>query len=266
MATKLCAAGCISFSNCSANSGRDMADTHETMLRKLNEHSFLSHEDITGLRTLSAHPRMLDPDEDIVRQGDAPQLCVVVLSGMLGRYHTLTSGERQYLSFHIAGDMPDAQALFLDTMDHSVCAIDKAAVALVPHKEVMALFVLRPGIGFAIWRETLIDAAIFRQAITNNGSRAVRARMAHFFCEHYYRARAGGIAPRGTCSLPLSQAQIGQTLGMSLVTVNRTLQALRGTGVVDLREGSLQVHDWKRLAQLGQFDPSYLHVKREPEL
>ena len=243
-----------------------MPDAHAVILRKLNEHSFLSQEDIAGIRTLSIHPRTLDPDECIVNQGDTPQLCVVVLTGMLARYHTLANGERQYLSLHIAGDMPDAQALFLETMDHSVCAVDRAAIALVPHKELIALFVLRPGIGFAIWRDTLIDAAIFREAITNNGSRVPRARMAHFFCEQYYRAQSAGIAKPGACSLPLSQAQLGQTLGMSLVTANRTLQGLRGTGDVDLRDGILQVRNWKRLARVGQFDPSYLHVKREPKL
>lgn len=245
---------------------RKMPGAHDVVLRKLNEHSFLSEEDIVGIRTLSAHSRALDPDECIVNQGDRPQLCVVVLTGMLARYHTLANGERQYLSLHIAGDMPDAQALFLEVMDHSVCAVDEADIALVPHKEVMALFVQRPGIGFAIWRDTLIDAAMFRAAITNNGSRVPRARMAHFFCEQYYRAQTAGIAKPGTCSLPLSQAQIGQTIGLSLVTVNRTLQDLRRTGCVDLREGILQVRNWKRLAQLGQFDPSYLHLKNEPKL
>jgi CRP-like cAMP-binding protein len=243
-----------------------MADLHEVVLRKLKEHSFLSHEDIAGIGTLSSLPRSLRPEEDVVHQGDSPQFAVVVLRGMLARYHTLSSGQRQYLSFHITGDMPDAQALFLDVMDHSLCAIDNARIALVPHKELVALFVLRPPIGFAIWRETLIDAAIFRQAITNNGSRSARARLAHFFCEQYYRARAADIGKPGTCRLPLSQAQIGQALGMSLVTVNRAIQHLRGTRCVELREATLQVRNWTRLTQLGQFDPAYLHVKRQPRL
>jgi CRP-like cAMP-binding protein len=243
-----------------------MIDVHAAMRRKLSEHSFLAQEDIAGIHTLNPIIRTLEPDEDVVRQGDIPQLCVVVLQGMVARYHTLASGERQYLSFHILGDMPDAQALFLQTMDHAVCAIDAATIALVPHKELMALFVVRPAIGFAVWRETLIDAAVFRAAITNNGSRAARARMAHFFCEQYYRARAADIARLGTCRLPLSQTQIGQALGMSLVTVNRTLQDLRGTRSVDLRDGMLRIRDWRQLAKLADFDPSYLHVKREPKL
>jgi CRP-like cAMP-binding protein len=249
-----------------AASACDMADVHEMMLRKLSEHSFLSQEDITGLHSLTGHTRALGPDEDVVRQGDFPQLSVVVLSGMLARYHTLSSGTRQYLSFHIAGDMPDAQALFLDVMDHSVCAIDKARVGLIPHKEILAMFVLRPAIGFAVWRETLIDAAIFREAVTNNSSRTARTRMAHFFCEQYYRAQAARLAKPGACRLPLNQSQIGQALGMSLVTVNRTIQNLRSTRFMDLRDGMLQVRDWPRLAQLAQFDATYLHLKRPPAL
>lgn len=243
-----------------------MADVHALMQRKLTEHSFLSQEDIAGLASLSANVRDLRPDEDVVRQGDRPQLAVIVVEGMVARYHTLSSGTRQYLSFHLTGEMPDAQALFLDTMDHSICAVDKARVALVPHKELLAMFVLRPALGFAIWRETLIDAAIFREAITNNSSRAARARMAHFFCEQYYRAQTRADGQSGMCRLPLSQMQLGQTLGMSLVTVNRTLQQLRGTDCVDLRDGFLTVRDWPRLVQLGQFDPGYLHVKRPPPL
>ena len=123
-------------------------------------------------------------------------------------YHTFKTGKRQYLSFHIAGDMPDSQTLFIERMDHAVCAIDEVRIALIPHNEIIAMFVQHPGLGIAIWRETLIDAAIFREAITNNSSRDVATRMAHFFCEQYYRARAGGLAKPGQCSLPTAHIGI----------------------------------------------------------
>src|ERR1700744_6721962 len=113
---------------------------------------------------------------------------------MLARYHLLPSGKRQYISYHMEGDMPDSQALFIEKMDHAVCAIGTAKVALIPHKQLLKLFEARPSVGFAIWRETLIDAAIFREAITNNSARPRPARMAHLFCEWFYRARASGLA------------------------------------------------------------------------
>ena len=102
---------------------------------------------------------------------------------MVARYHLLQNGARQYLSFHLAGDMPDSQALFIEKMDHAVCAIGPALIASIPQKELIATFKRQPSIAFAIWRETLIDAAIFREAITNNSARTRTARMGHLFCE-----------------------------------------------------------------------------------
>ena len=107
-------------------------------------------------------------------------------------------------------------------MDHAVCAIGPALIASIPHKELLAMFKRQPSVAFAIWRETLIDAAIFREAITNNSARTRPARMGHFFCELFYRARASGLAQGNTFAAPISLVQSGETLGMSIATVNRS--------------------------------------------
>jgi CRP-like cAMP-binding protein len=239
-----------------------MAEVHRKLIRKLREHSRLSAEDLAEINALSHSLRELQPDEDLIRQGDDPDVSALVLSGMVARYHLLDNGRRQYLSFHMAGDMPDAQGLFVAKMDHAVCAIGSAMVALIPHRELLAAFDRTPTLGFAIWRETLIDAAIFREAITNNSARTMPARMSHLFCQLIHRARASGLSDGGTLSVPVSLVQLGETLGMSIATVNRTLQDLRAARAADLRKGVLVVQDWKRLAEIGQFNPGYLHLKK----
>jgi CRP-like cAMP-binding protein len=244
----------------------NMSDTHDVLIRKLQAHSDLSGADLAAISALPDTMRTLRPNEDVVRQGDKPNVSAVVLQGMLARYHTLASGRRQYLSFHIMGDMPDSQTLFIETMDHGVCAIDDATVALIPHDALIHLFKERPAVASAIWRETLIDAAIFREAITNNSGRPLQTRMAHFFCEQYYRARANGIAKLGTCRLPLSQTQIGEALGASLPSISRALQALRKSKSVELRGGQLHVFNWDKLVRLGDFSPTYLHLRKPSRL
>ena len=241
-----------------------MAEAHRTLLRKLKEHSRLAAEDVAEINALGHTLKEFDPDEDLIRQGDDPDVSALVLSGMVARYHLLDNGRRQYLSFHMAGDMPDAQALFVEKMDHAVCAIGSALIAFIPHRQLIAAFNRRPSIGLAIWRETLIDAAIFREAITNNSARTMKARMSHLFCELVYRARASGLTEDYSLPVPVSLAQLGETLGMSIATVNRTLHALRVSRTADLRRGVLVVQNWKRLAETGQFNPSYLHLKKPP--
>jgi len=243
-----------------------MQQVVDVIVRKFGEHSSVTDAVIAALNTLTPQLRALAPRQDVVRQGDRPTSSVVVLSGMLARYHTLPNGRRQYLSFHIAGDFPDAQALFIDKMDHAVCAVDEAQVALVPHEQLLEQLAKVPDLVTALWRETLIDAAIFRAAITNNSARAPRARVAHFLCERYYRARAAKHGGPGICSLPLNQTQLGEALGISVVTVNRAVQQLRRTKAMEWIGHELHVLNWPRLCEVGEFDPSYLHLRHPPRV
>src|SRR5215469_3736879 len=143
------------------------AQALELLVQTLGRNSTLSIRDERAFRKLRPRVSKVTRGADIVRQGDHPHVAVMVISGMLARYHTTPGGDRQYLSLHIAGDLPDLQSLFLGIMDHSVCALNEAQVATFPHSQILALVKRAPSAGLALWRHSLIDAAIFRQAITS---------------------------------------------------------------------------------------------------
>lgn len=241
-----------------------MDGPHNVLIRNLKEHSRLGDEDVAEICRLSCTSREFAPDEDFIHQGDQPKAAALVVSGMVARYHLLEGGRRQYISFHMSGDLPDAQGLFLERMDHALCAIGPAHVAFIPHRELVEVFQRRPSVGIALWRETLLDAAIFREAITNNSARPMPTRMAHLFCELFYRARVSRLNKGNTCSIPLTLIQLGETLGMGIATVNRALQQLRASGAMDFRDGELVVSKWRELERLGDFNPDYLHMRRQP--
>ena len=216
------------------------------------------------IRALRFSLQELAPNQDFVRQGDRPRVSALVIDGVVSRYHLLPDGRRQYLSFHLAGDMPDSQALFVDQMDHAVCAVGPASIVSIPHSDLIAAFGRRPPLAYAIWRETLIDAAIFREAITNNSARSPQRRMAHLFCEIFYRSRASGLTPGKSCYAPMTLGQLGETLGISLATVNRVLSELRKAGSLDYRDSKIIIDNWEKLSGFADFDPRYLHLKRPP--
>jgi len=236
-------------------------DIHDILIAKLASHSPLSAEDQAALKGLPHRSRELAPDEDLIRQGEMPRVSVMLAEGEVARYHMLPSGRRQYLSLHVAGDWPDLQSLFLRRIDHSICALnDGAAIAAFQHEHLRALAARNPPVAHALWRETLIDASIFRAAITNNSARSAKARMAHLFCEIFYRSKRVGVVRGETAALPMHQSQLGETLGMALVTANRTLRELRRTGSVDFKDGRIFVLDWTMLTGIGEFDPDYLNA------
>lgn len=231
----------------------------DVLLNKLVRHSELASSDLSRVRDLTCTVRRLASNEDCMKQADCPRASTIVVEGILARYHVLESGRRQYISLHLPGEWPDAQSLFLGQMDHSLCAIGPTVICTILHEELTSLFRDRPAVAFAVWRETLIDGSILREAIVNNSCRAPLARLAHWFCEIYFRAEQLDLVQHGMISLALSQAQIGEMLGMSLVSVNRTLKQLRRFAAAEFRDGVLTVKDWMKLSSIGEFDAAYLH-------
>ena len=86
--------------------------------------------------------------------------------------------------------------------------------------------------------------------------------MAHLLCEMVARMRAVGLSDWTTCALPITQDELGSALGLPTVHINRVLQALRGDGLINLAGGRLTVLDWEGLQEAGDFDETYLHLKR----
>ncbi len=237
---------------------RSATQAVDLLVKTLGRHSTLSIRDERAIRKLHARVSTVEKGADIVCQGDQPDVAIMVISGMLARYHTTQGGDRQYLSLHIAGDLPDLQSIFLGVMDHSLCALDQAQIASFRHSEILSVLKRAPSTAIAFWRHTLIDAAIFRQGITRNGTRSAVVRIANLFCEQFTRARIVGVATGWSCPFPLSQTQIGQVVGLSIATVNRATQTLRHESCAQVRGGRLHILNWRRLGQQAGFEPVYL--------
>jgi CRP-like cAMP-binding protein len=201
---------------------------------------------------------------DIVRDGDRPQYSSLVLDGFCARYKTLQDGRRQLSAIHIAGDFCDLHAFALKRMDHGVVAISPCRIAAVPHSRLRTVTEKFPHLTRLFWLMTLIDAAAHRQWIISLGRRSKLGAAAHLFCEMFVRLRAAGLADADSCPLPLTQQDLGDALGMSLVHANRSLRSLRTRGLATLRNGRLTVLDWDGLVKLAEFDPTYLNLEQEP--
>ena len=116
-----------------------------------------------------------------------------------------------------------------------------------------------PKITRALWRESLIDAAIAREWLTGLGRRDAYARVAHLICEQYHRMKAVGLAQKGMLEFPVRQAEIADALGLSTVHVNRTMKSLSRDRLISYLNQSITILNWQALQMVGQFDPAWLH-------
>jgi CRP-like cAMP-binding protein len=220
----------------------------------------LSQVEKDALLRLPLTIRDVAADQDIVREGDRPLQCCLILEGLQCRYKMLRDGERQIMSFHVPGDIPDLQSLFLHTMDHSIGTITPNRVGFIAHDALRELIRQQPGIAERLWRETLIDAAVFREWIVNVGSRDAYTRIGHLICEVFVRLRSVGLTNGTTFDFPVTQTELADATGLSTVHVNRSVQEMRSDGLIVWERGVCTIPDFGRLKEASMFEPGYLHL------
>jgi CRP-like cAMP-binding protein len=231
----------------------------DMLARKLDSITRIGDAERSALLDLTHTIRNLPARQDIVQFGDRPTQCCLVLQGWAARYAALSEGGRQILSFYVAGDMPDLQSLHLHRMDHNLATLTPCTIAFIPHDELRAALRRHPDLATALWRDTLIDAAHYRERITSLGRRQALGRVAHLFCELYLRQRAVGLAGGLICPMAPKQAELADALGLTSVHLNRVLRTLRTRKLVTLSGGTLTIEDWDALVAVAEFDPTFLH-------
>jgi CRP-like cAMP-binding protein len=233
----------------------------ERVVRRLETRGPLEDEDRAALRALPFTARTLEPAGYLVREGEPPEMCALLLSGFAYRHKVTGEGERQIMAVHMRGEFLDLQNSFLEVADHNVQALTRCEVGAVPVTALRQLAYDRPKVGRAMWIETLIDAAIFREWIVNVGRRDSISRISHLLCEFALRLEAAGLAQDHRYEMPMTQEQIADCTGLTPVHVNRVLKELGRLGLIERDKRAVAILEWDRLKHIGDFNTRYLHLE-----
>ncbi|SDN68614.1 cAMP-binding domain of CRP or a regulatory subunit of cAMP-dependent protein kinases [Methylobacterium phyllostachyos] len=233
------------------------------LVRKLECYTRLSEADRLCLIDAVGPGRMVAARTDIIHEGDDPRTVNVILDGWACRYRQFINGRRQIVSFLLPGDPCDPHIFLLDDMDHTIGAITPVLLGQISGPALQAMTARSPQLELAFHREALATAAVQREWTISLGSRTGIERLAHLFCELHARLAAIGLTEGNTCPMPITQNDLGDAMGQTSVHINRTLQELRGMGLITLRSRRLTIHDPAALARLGHFDSAYLHITEQ---
>jgi CRP-like cAMP-binding protein len=200
--------------------------------------------------------------QDLVSEGERPERVHIVLSGWLCRYKTLEDGRRQIVNLVLPGELCDSHAYLLSRMDHSIGTLTPVVYSEIERERFDELTASDQTLAEALWCGALADNSIQREWVLNIGRRVALERVAHLLCEIVERLRPVGLWDGKSCAFPITQMDLADATGLSVVHLNRTLQELRASGLIILRERLLTIHDLDALKNTGLFDPNYLHYSR----
>jgi CRP-like cAMP-binding protein len=230
------------------------------MSRKLQHGNVLTAQDVAALDGLVVNARSVNARENIVFDSQATRDVRLVLEGFACRYKMMPGGRRAIMAYLLPGDFCDLHACILGCMDHAIAAVTTCVVADLPQDQLDAVMRKEPRIARALWWATLVDEAILREWLANVGQRPSDRKLAHLICELRLRLEIVGLATSSYMRLPLTQEELGDTLGISSVHINRVFQQLRQANLVITHGRGLSFPDLMRLEHFCDFNSDYLHL------
>jgi CRP-like cAMP-binding protein len=229
-------------------------------IAKLEHGAALSDEDRQALEKAVGTIRHVGARKDLIEEGDRPESVHVIVEGFACRYKVLPDGQRQIMAWLVPGDLCDLHITILGQMDHAIGTLAPCKIAYISQDRIEELTSRHPAINRALWWATLVDEGTLREWLVNMGRRSVDKQLAHLFCELFVRLESVGLTNGHGFDFPLTQEELGDTLGVSTVHVNRMLQQLREDGLITLKGKTLTILDLERLKEFADFDPNYLHL------
>jgi CRP-like cAMP-binding protein len=236
-----------------------LRDVTQAWRRKLSVFFDVNEEIEQALRVLCQDKARFGRNDTIINEGDTYEYVYLIDTGWAIRQKVLSSGSRQIVNFALPGDFLCFNATLFETSDYHLTAKTEVEAFVIKKSSMGALLSSHPALGLALSWTNAHEESLLAERIVSLGRRSAAQRMAHLFCELWRRLQLLDLTGNDSFPLPMTQEDLADTLGLSIVHVSRTLRQLRAAGYIEADGHEIRILDMRGLEHLAGFDDGYLH-------
>lgn len=236
-----------------------------TLATKLSHYLELAEKERQRLAEFESRAERIASGVDILQENQPYRYAGVLIEGWCLKYKLLVDGRRQVINYVLPGSFIALEANVFDTADHSIGTLTPCTISWFDPHEVTKTFADLPRLAAAIVWDNAREDALLMERLTSLGRRSAYERLAHILVEISHLQARRGLPLEKNTVLPLSQAVIADTLGLSLVHVNRTIRQLREDGLIEATtQRGIVLRDPHGLIKVCGYDETYLHQHLMP--
>lgn len=234
----------------------------KTLRNRIGHYVDVPEDSFKSLDSLPHRYETRRPGEEIVAVGDMIDFVFIVESGWAMRYRLLDDGRRQILNFMLPGSCFDMMSMAYARADHAVSAASEMKLRRIRSKDFLAAIKGHPELATAFWWVAIQEEAILREQIIRIGRKSAKERVAHLLLELNRRIASSEGELTDFIDLPVPQALLADSLGLSVVHVSRTLTRLKAEGYIGTTHSGIKILNRDKMAEMCDFDSRYLHLER----
>jgi CRP/FNR family transcriptional regulator, anaerobic regulatory protein len=201
--------------------------------------------------------RRISAGDRLVVEGDKSEHLYVVQHGWLHSSVQLASGGRQILRFHYAGDLVGTSSIAWHTAAATLTAVEDCTISELPKANLGRLFAAQPRLAGVLYAVAAAETVALSDRLTAIGRMGAIDRLATLLLDTLARLRttAGGVVD--SFDLPLTQADLGDAVGLTKVHVNRTFREMEARNWIERQGRRIRIVDEALLARTVGFVDRY---------
>jgi CRP/FNR family transcriptional regulator, anaerobic regulatory protein len=227
-------------------------------VRRLSNTVLLNEEEVNFFEQLQVNRIGLTRGEEFVRDGDDYRVSFLIREGWAINYKITKAGRRQIIGISLPGDFIGLHINFSRRSIHSVAALTDMDVAVIEPIRILEVYQKFPVLASGLDWMTVRSFNILSEHNVSLGARAASQRILHLLLELWCRLMVIGEATEEGFALPMTQEQIADTVGLSLVHTNKNLRRLHKEGLISIKSGRVSIPDKLRAADYADFDERFL--------
>lgn len=218
--------------------------------------SGIESDDLRNLGLLSGPVRTFRRGTYLRHEG-APEPEVYRLrSGWIACSLGTAEGTRQVTHFHVPGDFVGLPSIASHAAHEAVQALTEVEVEVLPLALFGRVFREHPRLAAMLFMLAAEDIVALMNRLAMVGRMPGPRRVAALILILHRRLTLNNPELGLSFSAPLTQQDVADATGMSIVHANRSLRQLRGRGIATWQDGLVTIQDFAKLAELVNMPPS----------
>ena len=228
-------------------------------VRRLALFKGVKEYDIAWTQKFRSDQFKIKAKKHLYKETEHSEYMFTLYHGWVLQYVTLSNGKRQVLRISLPGDFLGFQTDFGGPMCHTAVALTDTVLCAFPTKDIKGMFEQDRGLAMRLADMHAKQSSISQNHLVGVGQKTAEERLAYLCIEIFFRIKQiYGENVTNEIEFPLTQEDLGDTLGLTQIHVNRTLKGLRERGFMEIKNKRLTVHDIEGMKALGSFDESIL--------
>jgi CRP/FNR family transcriptional regulator, anaerobic regulatory protein len=231
-----------------ASEGRTGLMLRSALIERLERHMPLTAEERDALDWAERRERRVPAGAKLIEEGGPIDSLFVVQHGWLHASTMLATGGRQILRFHYAGDLVGTSSIAWSRAANTLTAVSDCIVSELSKANLGRIFKAQPRLAGLLYAIAAAENVALSDRLTSIGRTGALERLATLLLDILARLRvtAGGVVD--SFDLPLTQADIGDAVGLTKVHVNRTIREMERQGMIERNGRRMRVLDEAGLA------------------